>query len=81
MCDKLDVVITCAFCDLHFPFMLSGCLKEDEVWEKVFIKQNYCHPCHSRFAVFFPLLSCYVSSLMLWGKEQLMNNKHVKKLE
>ena len=57
------------------------CLKEDEVWQKVFIKQNYCHACHSRFSVFFPLLSCYVSSLMLWRKEQLMNNKHVKKLE
>ena len=27
-------------------------------------KQNYCHACHSRFAVVFPLPSCCVSSLM-----------------
>ena len=29
VCDKLDMVITCAFCDLHFPFMLSGFLQKD----------------------------------------------------
>ena len=28
---------------------------------KSYLKQNYCHPCHTRFAVFFPLPSCYVS--------------------
>ena len=28
-----------------------------------FFKQNYCHACYTRFAVFFPLPSCYVSSL------------------
>ena len=27
--------------------------------------QNYCHACHTRFAVFFPLPSCCVSSIML----------------
>ena len=73
------VIFTSHLCFLDFDEKI--CLKEGEVWQKVFIKQNYCHACHSRFAVFFPLLSYYVSSLMLWRKEQLMNNKHVKKLE
>ena len=73
------VIFTSHLCFLDFYEKI--CLKEGEVWQKVFIKQNYCHACHSRFAVFFPLLSYYVSSLMLWRKEQLMNNKHVKKLE
>ena len=27
-------------------------------------KQNYCHACHTRFAVVFPLPSCCVSSLL-----------------
>ena len=31
--------------------------------EKLF-KQNYCHDRHTKFAVFFPLLSCCVSSLL-----------------
>ena len=31
---------------------------------KTFFKQNYCHACHTRFAVFFPLPSRCVSSLM-----------------
>ena len=30
---------------------------------KTFFKQNYCHACHTKFAVFFPLPSCSVSSL------------------
>ena len=30
---------------------------------KSYFKQNYCHACHTRFALFFPLLSCCVSSL------------------
>ena len=30
-----------------------------------FFKQNYCHDCHTRFAVFFSLPSCCVSSLLL----------------
>ena len=30
-----------------------------------YFKQNYCHACHTRFAVFFPLPSCCVSSLIL----------------
>ena len=31
---------------------------------KTFFKQNYCHACHTRFAVFFPLPSRCVSSLI-----------------
>ena len=30
-----------------------------------FFKQNFCHACHTRFAVVFPLLSCCVSLLFL----------------
>ena len=33
-------------------------------------KQNYCHACHTRFAVFFPLPSCCVSSLM-YGRSRI----------
>ena len=50
-------------------FMFSGLLqkdqlKESEVWRKVISKQNYCHACLTRFAVFLPLPSCCVSSLL-----------------
>ena len=50
-------------------FMFSGLLqkdqlKESEVWRKVISKQNYCHACLTRFAVFLPLPSCRVSSLL-----------------
>ena len=31
---------------------------------KSYFKQNYCHACHTRFSVFFPLPSCCVSSLI-----------------
>ena len=31
---------------------------------KSYFNQNYCHACHTRFAVFFPLPSCCVSSLI-----------------
>ena len=27
---------------------------------KSYFKQNYCHACHTRFAVFYPLPSCCV---------------------
>ena len=30
-----------------------------------FFKQNFCHACHTRFAVVFPLPSCWVSLLFL----------------
>ena len=50
-------------------FMFSGLLqkdhlKESEVWRKVISKQNYCHACLTRFAVFLTLPSCCVSSLL-----------------
>ena len=34
-----------------------------------FFKHNYCHSCHTRFTIFFPLPSCCVSSLL--SDEQL----------
>ena len=43
-----------------------------EMWSlaKGFFKKNYCHACHTRFAVVFPLPSCCVSSLLseYWDK-------------
>ena len=44
------------------------CLRVGEVWRKVFLKHNYCHACHTVFAVLFPLQSsCCVSSLLARG--------------
>ena len=56
--------------DLHFTPMFSGPLQKDLFkgkWSlaKSCFKKNYCHACHTRFAVFFPLPSSCVSSLML----------------
>ena len=71
MCDKRDRAITCGFCrDLHLTPRFSGPLQKDLFkgkWSlaKSCFKQNYCHASHSRFAVFFPLPSCCVSSLLL----------------
>ena len=66
------------FC-FYFPLMLSGLLQEDLLkrgWSlaKSFVKQNYCNACPTRYAVFFPLLSCFLSSLLL-KSEQLMANQ------
>ena len=49
--------------------MFSDLLRKDLFkgkWSlaKSYFKQNYCHACHTRFAVFFPLPSCCVSSLV-----------------
>ena len=49
--------------------MFSGLLPKDLFKRKgrlakSYFKQNYCHVCHIRFAVFFPLPSCCVSSLL-----------------
>ena len=49
--------------------MFSGLLQKDLFKRKgsltkSYFKQNYCHACHTRFAVFFPLPSCCVSSLI-----------------
>ena len=70
MCDKRDKAISYVFCrDLHLTSMFSGLLQKDLfkgrwILAKSYFKQNYCHACHTRFAVFFPLPSCCVSSLM-----------------
>ena len=48
-------------CSLVFYKKIN--LKESQVWRKVISKQNYCHACLTRFAVFLPLPSCCVSSL------------------
>ena len=45
-------------------FYKKICLKVCEVWWKRLFKQNYCHACHTRFAIVFPLPSCCVSSLI-----------------
>ena len=69
VCDKRDKAISYVFCrDLHLTSMFSGLLQKDLFkgkWSlaKNYCKQNYCHACHTRFAVFFPLPSCCVSSL------------------
>ena len=49
--------------------MFSGLLQKDlfkRKWSlaKSYFKQNHCQACHTRFAVFFPLPSCCVSSLL-----------------
>ena len=36
-----------------------------------FIEQKYCHACHTGLAVFFPLPSCCVSSLLLFSLSSL----------
>ena len=70
VCKIPDRAITCEFCrDLHLPLIFSGLLQKDlstERWSlaESYSKQNYCHACHTRFAVFFPLPSCCVNSLL-----------------
>ena len=70
VCDKRDKAISYAFCrDLHLTSMFSGLLQKDLfkgkwILAKSYFKQNYCHACHTRFAVFFPFPSCCVSSLL-----------------
>ena len=49
-----------------FPGLLQQDLSVKGGWRsaKTFFKRNYCHACHTKFAVFFPLPSCCVSSLI-----------------
>ena len=67
---KRDRAITCVLChDLHLTPMFSGPLQKDLFegkWSlaKSCFKQNYCHACHTRFAVFFPFPSCCISLLV-----------------
>ena len=70
MCDKRDGAITCVFYrrDLHLTSMFSGLLQTDLFKgslssAEIFLKQNYCHVCCTRFAVFFPLPSYGVTRL------------------
>ena len=43
-------------------------------------KQNYCHACHTRFAVFLPLPSCCISSLIItWRGGGLSGQIHSDK--
>ena len=66
-CDKRDRSITYVFCQeftWNWSFLLfykKICLKECEVWRKVFL----CHACHTRFAVVLPLPSCWITNLVL----------------
>ena len=77
-CDKRDRAMRCVLCrDLLLKLVFSGhllwliinhkktCLKEGKVRRKILCKQYCCHACHTRFTVIFPLLLCWVSSLIL----------------
>ena len=74
VCDKHDRTITWEFCrGLPLRLIFSGLSQKRDLFkgrcslEKRFFKQNYCHACHTRFGVFFPLPSCCVSSLISGG--------------
>ena len=66
-CDKRDRSITYVFCQeftwnwFFLLFYKKICLKECEVWRKVFL----CHACHTRLAVVLPLPSCWITNLVL----------------
>ena len=47
-----------------FFFLQKDLFKRTWCLAKSYFKQNCCHGCHTRFAVFFPLPSCCVSSLL-----------------
>ena len=87
MCDKRDRAITYVFCrDLQLTLVFSGLLQKDLFkgkWSlaKSFFKQNYCHVCHTSFALFFPLPSCSLLIMTFrmrqeW-KTSLWNNARV----
>ena len=65
-----DLTSYCLHVLLWFTLMFSGLLQKDLFkggWSlaKNFFKPNYCHACHTRFSIFFPLPPCCVSSLLL----------------
>ena len=68
--DKRDRAITCVFCrDLLLTLVFSCLLQKDLLkgrWSlaESFFKQNYCQLCHTKLAVFFPLPSCCLSSVI-----------------
>ena len=68
---QIESLLAC-YSDLHLILMFSGPLQQDlfkEKWSlaKCCFKQNYCHACHTRFAVFFTPPSCCVSQH--WQRE------------
>ena len=57
---------------IHLTLLFLALLQKDlfkGMWSLAegFFKENYCHACHTRFAVVFPLPSCCVSSLLNVG--------------
>ena len=51
--------------NIMFASLLQTYLFQEKwSWAESLFKQNYCHACHTRFTVFFPLPSCCVNSLM-----------------
>ena len=57
------------------------CFTKRSIWrwslDESFFKQNYCHACHTRFAFFFPLPFCCVSSLTLIRLRRFLKNLQV----
>ena len=49
---------------LCFDLLQKDLLKGRWSLAEIIFKQNYCHACHTRFAVFFPLPSLRVGSLL-----------------
>ena len=68
-CDKRDRTITCVFSrDLHLTLIFAGRLQKKlfkERWS-LWRKRNFCHACHTKFVVFFPLPSCCVLLMCHW---------------
>ena len=64
--------------------MFSGLLQKDLlkggwIFAKSYSKQKYCHACHTRFAVFFPLPSCCVSLLIKPKKKKIQFKRQTLK--
>ena len=59
--------------NISIYFIFSGLLKKYLFkkrwsWAEGYFKENCCHACHARFAVFFPLPFCCVSSVIKRGR-------------
>ena len=64
-------VMSCSSLSINVFWFLQKDLFKGKWWlAKSYFKQICCHSCHTRFAVFFPLPSCCVSSLII----QLLND-------
>ena len=66
---KRNEIIICEFCRFLF-FYKKYLFKGGWSLVKRFFKWNQCHACHTNFAVFFPLPSCCVSSLITKQEEK-----------